>query len=779
MKIMTYKQMIKKVIPLAVMSLTFSSSASAEEWLRINNPDQNTRLSLASSGIHYEEFIFVPANEVANRNQIQQAQLVSDPFSYKVDSKKVDLLMDSLPVSPWFESDTMAQSQFHLIQFKGPIKAEWLSAVKEKGIKLVSAMAPYSWVVWSSSEQLSAIDGNAQIRHHEVFYPGFKVPVANRNLPATSTFSMALVYLPVFEETQQKLLGMGANIESINAFNKQFAAINFSLDGSDYLTAAQIPGVYTLQQIRMEASQRGEMSQQSIVGAYDVNNVIQTGYEDWLSPTGLDGNGVTVSVVDGGIYQNHPDLGGVIACTGSGDSCADDVDSHGTHVAGAIAGTGLGGSINAAGFNRGLGVAPGAQVVEQLYEPLLNFNNPGNTGPGGMVAGGMLSIYKDASTSGAQLSNNSWGPTGSPQGYDIPTMEIDIISRDANPDLAGHQPVLAVWSIMNGNGDSNFGTCAPSSLGSPDEAKNLFAVGSTKLQTGSASQITDIFDVSSNSAHGPACDGRLVPHIVAPGCSTEAPDSSSGYGMKCGTSMASPVISGSVALFWQQYRNIYQTEPSPALVKAVFTAVTQDLVGNDDADGGSLAVAPNRQQGWGRINLDTVINNSDSYWLYDQATVLSQSGTNWQQSLVPINVAEPMRIMLVWTDAPGPGTGGTSAAWVNDLDLRVEAGSETYLGNVFGNDGFSEVGGAADDKNNMEAAFIRADQHNGQAISIEVLAANIAANALDPYDPQSGTQQDFALACYNCQEVVVDIGLIFKDGFDEFIDLIFVDGFEQ
>ncbi|MGJ8664463.1 MAG: S8 family serine peptidase, partial [Marinicella sp.] len=346
----------------------------------------------------------------------------------------------------------------------------------------------------------------------------------------------------------------------------------------------------------------------------------------------------------------------------------------------------------------------------------------------------------------------------------------------ANPDVAGDQPVLAVWSIMNGGGD-RFGSCAPSSLGSPDEAKNLFAVGSTKMQNGNATQINEIFDVSSNSAHGPACDGRLVPHIVAPGCSTEAPDSSTGYGMKCGTSMASPVMSGSIALFWEQYRLTFGVDPSPALIKAVFTSVAVDLAGNDDADGSVMGHAPNRQQGWGRVDLDRVINPETGFWYHDQDTVFTSSGQNWQQTISPIDPAEPIRMMLVWTDAPGAGLGGTNAAWVNDLDLSVIA-DQLYLGNQLGSDAYSSSGGTADVINNMEAVFLRADQHNGQNITIDVMASNITADALNPYTPGS-PQQDFALACYNCQEaVVIDNDLIFASGFDVYIDLIFADGFE-
>src|SRR5690606_208300 len=130
-------------------------------------------------------------------------------------------------------------------------------------------------------------------------------------------------------------------------------------------------------------------------------------------------------------------------------------------------------------------------------------------------------IFRESALSNAVITNNSWGPTGSPQGYDIPTQQIDIIARDALPEAAGQQPIIPIWSIMNGNGDSN-GACAPASVGSPDEAKNLFAVGSTALQGGGGAQQSGIFNVSSNSAHGNACDGRRIPHIVAPGCSTDS-----------------------------------------------------------------------------------------------------------------------------------------------------------------------------------------------------------------------------------------------------------------
>ncbi|WP_162846694.1 S8 family serine peptidase [Marinicella litoralis] len=729
--------------------------------------------SLSSSAVQYENFLWVESNSISESlvsNAIKPVIRVNKPFHYKVDNDLIDLKTQSLPDNDWFNSVGSTNANFQLIQFKGPIKSRWLEQIQNSGAVLVSPMAPFTWIVWADQSQLDELKQLASVRQAHYLYSAFRVQANNRQLTASATPTMALVLTPELNQSVEQLRQLGAIIASQSRINKTLSVINFRLDGDQYLQASQISGVMTLQRVHSDGGARTELSQQTIVSQYDGSVNAVPGYATWLSGNALDGSGVTVGVVDGGIYQNHPDLTNVIQCTGTGPSCSDDSDSHGTHVAGAIGGTGAAGVLDPAGFNRGMGVAPGVTIVEQLYAPLL-----GN-GPGSMLAGGMLSIYKDSATSGVLLTNNSWGPTGTPQGYDIPTMEIDMISRDANAELAGNQPVLAVWSIMNGNGDGG-GACSPSSLGSPDEAKNLFAVGSTSSQSGNLSQANNVFEISGNSAHGPACDGRLVPHIVAPGCSTDAPDSPSGYGLKCGTSMASPVISGAVSLFWEHYRNQFLQDPSPALIKATFTAVTDDLVGNDDADNNAMSHAPNRQQGWGRVNLENVINPTAPVYYFDQQHVFSESGQNWQINLKVSDPLKPVRMMLVWTDAPGAGMGGTNPAWVNDLDLSVEVG-QVYLGNQFGNDAYSAVGGTADAMNNMEAVFLRTDQHNGQDLTIEVMASNIAADALNPHDP-GAPQQDFALACYNCE---VDNGmlidLIFEDGFDPFIDLIFIDGFE-
>ncbi len=734
--------------------------SESESWLRIESPSVGLKNQLSTLAIDYGGFLWVQKSkaDTISLSAAKRVTTYSNPFNLIAGNRSFDPAYDIPHDSSWFRDLSANNDDLHIIQFVGPMKPEWLKSLKELNIKPLKALAPYAYIVWGNPESISISKNLSHVRWSGYFYTAFRVQLENRDLTSQLTDSMALVYRKNTESIITRMKNKGAITFKVRNIDTNFVALTFKAAGNIYSEIATIPGLLTIQKINQDAGERGEMSQQSIVGNYDENNIIFPGYQGWLTPTGLDGAGVKVGVVDGGVFESHPDLiDNMVACLGTGPSCNSSNSSHGTHVAGAIGGSAVSGVVDGNGFLRGQGVAPAVSIVEQLYSPLLG------AGPGGMVAGGMLSIFKDSAVSGVQLTNNSWGPTGTPQGYDIPTMEIDIISRDADPDTPGNQPVLAVWSIMNGGGDS-MGVCGASSLGSPDEAKNLFSVGSTKLQISGGSQIPEIFDISSNSAHGPACDGRIVPHIVAPGCSTDAPDSATGYGINCGTSMASPVISGSVSLFWQWYRNTFFSDPSPALVKATFTAVAKNLNGFEDADGNVMGHAPDRKQGWGRVDLDKVINPINEVRFYDQQTIFTVSGETWNQELVADDPLKEVRIMLVWTDAAGAGLGGITPSWVNDLDLSITTSVASYLGNVFGTDGFAAIGGTADNMNNMEALFIKADQHNGDQFNISVLAANITADALNPYSAIAPAQ-DFALVCYNCK-TYVDVGLVYKDSFE-------------
>lgn len=683
------------------------------------------------------------------RDEGQRVVVEENPFELALGGRRFD------PAQARSVADSRkidARGDFYLIQFKGPIRKGWLRSLRARDIELVQPLHPFSYIVWSAAEPMNAASSMPGVRWNGPMQTDWKLPPGRRISKPGKRPTMAVASTHTDTPALRARLMEFGKVRGITPLDRHLDIVHMEADGRDYPDIAAIPGILTVQQIPQETAPRGEMSNQSIVAGETDN--IQPGYQAWLNDTGYDGSGIVVGVVDGPVLTSHQDLDGrITACTGTNGSCSgSDSNAHGTHVAGAIAGTGASGTVDANGFLRGQGVAPGAKIVTQVYQPFLDTSYPG-----AMTPDGMLKIYQDSVRSGALLTNNSWGPTGSPQGYDIPTRQVDMITRDADPDTAGNQPLLPVWSIMNGGGDSS-GACAPSSLGSPDEAKNLFAVGSTWLHNNSGSQRTDIFGISANSGHGPACDGRRVPHIVAPGCSTDSTSrNSSGnptYELMCGTSMASPVVSGAIAVWAQKYFDQTGTYPSPALIKAVFTASARDLAGETNADGQTMDHRPDRFQGYGRLDLDSVMNDDSPVLLYDQKAVLDDSGQHWSLEFQASDASNPVRVMLAWTDAPGHGLGGETPAWVNNLDLSIDAGGYTYLGNVIGADGSSEAGGTADEKNNLEGLYLPPEQQ-GPVMTAKIVASELAGDALNPYDPGTA-KQDFALVCHNCRTYTVD-----------------------
>lgn len=752
-------------VPHVVVASAFAQSqATAGSWLRV----EATRAQLAGSlgrdagAIDYGRFQWVSAasvDAVALRAAGFAVTDVVDPFVLDLGG----LRFDPIQSAPASTRDASGGHDWQIVQFDGPAKPEWLDGLRGAGLEVAQYVHPYAYVVWGDATQRAAASAGAHVRWAGAFAAEFRLHPDQRALGPAVRQTMALVSRHADAAVwQADLAARGGTLKSATPLDTHFVVVEFDAPGSAYADIAAIPGVYTVQAVPTDGGPRGEMNGQSIVGGYGAGPAytVVPGYPAWLAALGYNGAGVIAAVVDGGVRTTHQDLASqmspCVSAGGTPTTCTTSNDSHGTHVASAIAGIGTPTAL-LNGFIRGQGIAPGAKVVQQRYNAFLG------GGSGGMITNGMLTIYKESSLSSAVLTNNSWGPGGSPVGYNIPTQQVDIVARDANPDVPGNQQILNVWSVMNGNGDGS-GACAPSALGSPDEAKNLFAVGSTKMQNNSGAQLSSIFDISSNSAHGNACDGRRRPDIVAPGCSTDSATgtSNTSYGFMCGTSMASPVVTGAASVFIEKYRAEHAgATPSPALVKAAFTAVATNLEGFRDADNRVMGHRPDRFQGYGRIDLDATVNAAEPMFSIDQSELFTTTGQAWTRSLTAADPTRPIRVMLAWTDAKGHGLGGTTPAWVNNLDLAVTTSSGTFLGNVVGTDGWSATGGTADDKNNLEGVFLSPAQHGG-SVQITVTAANIAGDALNPYTPGTPAQ-DFALVCYNCQEQAIlgtaDLGL--------------------
>ncbi len=488
-----------------------------------------------------------------------------------------------------------------------------------------------------------------------------------------------------------------------------------------------------------------EGSGQVLAGAVSGTTAPKPGYEQFLASKGLDGSGVTISIVDDGIDATHPEFSGRVVKRHNygGENALVPAEGHGTHVAGIAGGKGatvpgVGRVKDAAGLLYGLGIAPKITFVDQ---PAIQLG-------AGFPDGGFPQISRDAIASGAVAWNASWTDGGGAGvGYVANAGVMDGIVRDGDQTAPGSQPFSLVFSAGNSGGPEK-------KITSPKEAKNIISVASSL-----GHRAGNVDSISSFSSRGPAVDGRVVPTVTAPGetiisaraatgalCTvplsgTKDAPPANGYSLYTGcsgTSMASPQVAGAVALVHQWWRNANSgDEPSPALVKALLVNSAQDIRRSD---------IPNKEEGWGRVNLATLFDSSLERVLVDQTTVLSAVSEQSALAVEPVDSARPMKVTLVWTDAPGAPQ--AAPALVNDLDLSVTAADGTvWTGNTFVG-GKSQPGGNADRLNNVENVYLDAP---AGSYSVGVKAANLPRDGVP--GNASPTDQDFALVLTNARLV--------------------------
>jgi serine protease AprX len=301
------------------------------------------------------------------------------------------------------------------------------------------------------------------------------------------------------------------------------------------------------------------------------------------SQMGYDGTGIGIAVIDSGVTSWHDDLaypaGGAqridrfVDFVGGRAMPYDDY-GHGTHVAGIIAGN---------GFDSGgarSGIAPGAHLTV-----LKALNGSGNGYISDVIAAldYVLTTRAELNTRVVNLSI----ATGVYESYNT-----DLLT------LAALKLVKAgiVVSAASGNyGRSSSGKMMYGGITSPGNAPWVLTVGASS-HMGTIDRADDT--IAAFSSRGPtALDNAAKPDVVAPGVGIESlsDPSSAFYTSKAayllkgtvkltylpylslsGTSMATPVVSGTVALMLQANPSL-----TPNAVKAILQYTAQYYPGYD------------------------------------------------------------------------------------------------------------------------------------------------------------------------------------------------------
>ena len=244
------------------------------------------------------------------------------------------------------------------------------------------------------------------------------------------------------------------------------------------------------------------------------------------------GTGIGIAVIDTGIDLTHPDLAANIVANKScvrGKKTGSDDNGHGSHVAGTIAALN-----NTTGV---VGVAPEAKLIA------VKVLNSQGSGTWSSVICGIDWVTANAATYNIKVANMSLGGSGS----------SDNKCGNANND-ALHKAICksttagVTYVVAAGNSSADASTFVPASYDDTVITVSAFADSDGLLGgLGSATSygVDDTFASFSN--YGSVVD------LGAPGVSIYSTWKGGGYNTISGTSMASPHVAGSAALYIQSH----------------------------------------------------------------------------------------------------------------------------------------------------------------------------------------------------------------------------------
>lgn len=270
------------------------------------------------------------------------------------------------------------------------------------------------------------------------------------------------------------------------------------------------------------------------------------------------GGGTCIAVLDSGICR-HPDFDNRIIGwydTISGRQFPYDDNGHGTHVTGIAAGSGL--------LSHGTycGLAPKSKIVSVKVLDHLGEGMIQN------ILSGIEWVLAHKRQYGISIVNISVGTTGDTQ-FDENSLFVKKVNELWN---AG---IVVVASAGNKGPE-------PFSISAPGNSRKIITVGYHSRK--------------SNSSIGPTYHCIKKPDVVTPGnqvisCSNLYA-SQNAYTKKSGTSMATPVVSGSIALLLSKYQ---EHKLSPKEVKIRLKNSCTDLN------------LPHNSQGWGLLNVEKLL----------------------------------------------------------------------------------------------------------------------------------------------------------------------------
>lgn len=705
---------------------------------------------------------------------------------------------EGAPSTPTATRKVMAKEivdslEYWIVQFVGPIKPEWGNAIEALGGHLYDYIPVNAFLVQMTLRVSREVQQLEFVNWVGLYRPDYKLSplLLGSTAPATAE---SLSTRSVDKEAFRPDPRGNITVVTYTAADLALVAKRVEALGGAVVTASQTSLRVSMDANQVESLAR--MAEVKWVEPYlppklhnDVASSIMAVQPVWETH-GLDGAGQIVAIADTGLdngengdgmsaeflgrivnlhsWPVQPGYRSSLNNSAWDDGPADKDSGHGTHVAGSVLGSGAlsGGAIR--------GMAYGASLVFQAVEQWVDWKRGSGYADGYYLLGlpdDLGQLFQQSYDDGARILTNSWGDSLHGQ-YTIESQTIDQFLWD-------HKDAIILFSAGNDGIDANRdGMVDGDSLASQACAKNCIAVGASESKRDNGGfnpggicstyggcwqmsfpvaplrhdRISDNPDgMVAFSSRGPADDGRVKPDIVAPGTNILSVRSSqtndTGWGLLPagdprrnyymflgGTSMATPLVAGTLALIRQYLQQARQHTPSGALLKAVLLHGATPLAGQYNPP--EVGPVPDHSQGWGRVSLQgALFPEYPAHWEFrDDPADAVGTGEVRSYTFAVANPDTPLRVTLAWADYPSSPTSG--GGLVNRLRLSLVAP-----------DGTTMVGGPAN--NNVQRVEVASPQAG--AYTVRVSGLNVASQAM------ANAKQDYAF--------VISGGLEFVDLF--------------
>lgn len=633
------------------------------------------------------------------------------------------ITINGVTVDPLVQSEEMATaslvsedataSNYLLVQTRHPPTAEEKEQLAELGVVIHEYVPEDTYLCGYQPTDLDAVRALPFVAWADVYLNGFKIAQSLRSTrlrPGLAVLAEPLEAAGPRPRTVDIVLHEDVDASTDGVRDRIAAAAGVSPGdvqpngGKVRMTVREedLPALASLDEVREIEEVPERVLYNTLAGTLMHTQVS-------LNGTKFRGEGQIVCVADTGFDKGsttnaHPAFTGrvkrLIALGRTSPARADDPDGHGTHVAGSVLGNGTSASMGGAVT----GTAPEARLVLQSV----------------MAEDGSLSGIPDNLRDlfeppfledGARIHTNSWGPQDPGLPYNRSAREVDEMVWD-NKDF-----VICFAAGNDGTDRDGDGRINLRSVSGETGAKNVITVGASE---GNRPEIARTYDqlrplsfpappirgdrmadnpagMAAFSSRGPTQEGRFKPDVVAPGTailssrSRMAPDAQHfgvstdpAYMFDSGTSMATPLVAGCLAVLRETLVKNGTPKPSAALIKAMLINGAEELPGQYSPT--EAGPSPNNNSGFGIVNLQraVVLPTEAGRAGFTDAKKLDQGEERAFRITIPEGAARTLKVTLVWTDPPGP-------ALQNDLDLIVRAGDQERHGNMGTAAGFDRV----------------------------------------------------------------------------------------